>query len=354
MSETPPKADLATRLQKDFVLVAEGYLFELERRGRLQAGTFVPEVALENPNALKELHREFLDCGTDVIEAFTYYAHREKMRLIGKEGLLEPLNRAALSIAKEVAQEAKGEPPLVAGNLSNSNIYKPGDAQSEKMVRSMFEEMLIWSAEAEVDFVIAETFYHLGEAALALEMIKKYNLPAVVTFGLYAQGILSDGFTVEQACQRLEDMGADVVGMNCFRGPATMLPHIAKIREKVSCPVAALPVPYRTTPSEPTFFHMHDHWASCRLPNNMTFPTALDPFLLNRYETADFAQKALDMGVKYIGLCCGCCPVHIRTMAEQLGRKPPASRYSPNMKKHFLFGDDPGLLFTREDLRGKA
>ena len=87
---------LLERLARGPILCAEGYLFELERRGYLQAGAYVPEVVLERPEAVDQLHREFVHAGSDVVEAFTYYGHREKLRLIGKEHLLEPLNRDAL------------------------------------------------------------------------------------------------------------------------------------------------------------------------------------------------------------------------------------------------------------------
>lgn len=84
------------RLNKDIVLGAEGYLFELERRGYIKAGPFVPEVVLDFPDAVKELHREFLRAGAEVMVAFTYYAHREKMKAVGREMHLETLNRAAV------------------------------------------------------------------------------------------------------------------------------------------------------------------------------------------------------------------------------------------------------------------
>jgi methionine synthase I (cobalamin-dependent) len=74
------KRGLLERLDSDGVVCAEGYLFEMERRGYLTSGEFVPEVALENPDALKILHQDFQHAGSDVIEAFTYNAHREKMR----------------------------------------------------------------------------------------------------------------------------------------------------------------------------------------------------------------------------------------------------------------------------------
>src|SRR5438094_10477301 len=94
-----PSAGLLERLAAGPVICAEGCLFEFERRGYLQAGAFVPEIVLEHPEMVAALHREFVHAGSDVVLAFTYYAHREKLRLIGKEDLLEPLNRQALQIA---------------------------------------------------------------------------------------------------------------------------------------------------------------------------------------------------------------------------------------------------------------
>ncbi|MGI9449077.1 MAG: homocysteine S-methyltransferase family protein, partial [Geminicoccaceae bacterium] len=117
---TRTKRTLIELLDDGPVICAEGFLFELERRGYLTAGEFVPEVALEHPEALEMLHRDFQRAGSDIVEAFTYNGHREKMRLIGKENLLEPLNRAALRIAKQVADSAPGEPNLIAGNISNT------------------------------------------------------------------------------------------------------------------------------------------------------------------------------------------------------------------------------------------
>ena len=85
---TSKKENLLTRLEKDVVLVAEGYLFELERRGYLKAGPFVPEAVLKFPDAVRELHLEFLRMGTDVVVAFTYYGHRSKMKAVGLEDQL--------------------------------------------------------------------------------------------------------------------------------------------------------------------------------------------------------------------------------------------------------------------------
>jgi betaine-homocysteine S-methyltransferase len=321
--------DLLLRLDNDVLVVAEGYLFEMERRGYLKAGPFVPEVVLDFPLAVRQLHEEFARAGSDVIVAFTYYGHRAKLKAIGKEDLLEKLNRNALSIALDVARETG---TLLAGNLSNTWEYEPGNNKSQKTVRSIFEEQVAWAADEQVDFIIAETFGHLGEGLLALESIKSAGLPAVITFSP-ATGSSCDGYSWEDACKVLQDKGADVVGLNCGNGPDTMIPYLEKIRRKVSGHVAALPVPYRTTSEQPYFQKLKSS------DTGQAFPVSLDPYLLTRYEMAEFAVKARDMGIHYIGICCGAGPHHVRSMAEALGRTPEASKYSPDMSLHPIFGD---------------
>jgi betaine-homocysteine S-methyltransferase len=123
-----------------------------------------------------------------------------------------------------------------------------------------------------------------------------------------------------------------------------MMPYIKKIRETVSCQVAALPIPYRTTDRQPTFFNLDDN-NGCRVPSphGRTFPTALDPLYCNRYEIRKFAEDAWNSNIRYLGVCCGAAPIHIREVAEAMGRTPPASRYSENMQKHFMYGRDDSL-----------
>jgi betaine-homocysteine S-methyltransferase len=330
---------LLERLEQGPVICAEGYLFEFERRGYLQAGAFVPEVVLEHPELVAQIHREFVHAGSDVVEAFTYYGHREKLRIIGKEELLEPLNRQALMLAKEVADETG---TLFAGDICNTNIFEPDDDDSIRAVRMMFEEQVGWAAEAGADFVIAETISHVGEALLALETIKATGLPAVVTMAVHRDPVTRDGWTIAEACKRLEDAGADVVGVNCIRGPNTMLSLLGPIRDAVDGYVAALPVPYRTHEEEPTFQALRDPGAH-DLPDGRPFPTALEPLACNRYEVAEFGRAAFELGVRYLGVCCGNAPHYTRSLAEALGRTPPASRYSPDMSKHAYYGSDERL-----------
>jgi len=343
---------LLERLAAGPVICAEGYLFEFERRGYLQAGAFVPEVVLEHPQLVEQLHREFVHAGSDVVEAFTYYGHREKLRLIGREKDLEPMNRQALKIAKKVAR-ASGA--LVAGNICNTTAYVAEDKATHKAVRKMFDEQIGWAVEAGVDFIVGETYSHGGEALIGLEAVKAAKMAAVVTLAIHTNGLTRDGWDPVDTCKRLEDGGADVVGLNCSRGPRTMLPLLRKIRKAVGCHVAALPVPYRTTPKEPTFQSLSDKHCGC-IPGDHPFPVALDPFTCNRFEIAEFGKAAYALGIHYLGVCCGAGPHHIRALAEALGRQPPASRYSADMSKHYIFGSTKGLrrqnLDYAKSLRG--
>ena len=325
---------LLERLAAGPVICAEGYLFEIERRGYLSAGAYVPEAVLEHPDTVARLHRDFLHAGSDVMLAFTYYAHREKLRLIGKEDALEEINRTALRLARDAALEGDA---LVAGNVCNSNVFVDGDPESARAVRAMFDEQVGWAVDEGVDFIVAETISFVSEALLALEAIKAAGMPAVINLAVHREPITRDGLSMAEAAKRLEDGGADVVGLNCTRGPATMLPLLGPMREAVRCHVAALPVAYRTTEEQPSFQSLEDPGCAC-LPDGRPFPVALDPFTVNRYEIEEFTRAAHALGVNYLGVCCGAGPHHIRAVAEALGRHPPASRYSPDMSTHAFYG----------------
>ena len=127
-----------------------------------------------------------------------------------------------------------------------------------------------------------------------------------------------------------------------------MLPLLARIREAVSCEVAALPVPYRTTEAEPSMQSLHDPGRG----GAQAFPTALDPFTCTRRELGECAAEALAVGVRSLGVCCGAAPHHIRAVAEAAGKTPPASRYSPDMTKHSFLGTDPGIVRAYQEYAG--
>lgn len=343
----PKERGLLARLKEGPVICAEGYVFELERRGYLQAGAFVPEVLIEHPEVVEQLHLDFVRAGSDVTQALTYYVHREKLRVIGREKDLVPMNRAALRIAKSVARRTG---TLFAGDICNTNIYDPADKASIKEVERIFAEQVGWAVEAGVDYFVAETISWVEEALLALAAIRKYSkVPAVVTLAIHKDPLTREGLTAAEACKRLEGAGADVVGINCHRGPATMLPILKEIRAAVKCEVAGLPVPYRTNPEQPSFMSLTDPCCG----NARAFPVGLDPFMCTRAEIADFGREAYAAGIRYLGVCCGAGPHHIRALAEALGRHPPASRYTVDMSRHAWFGTNERIKKIQTEYRPK-
>lgn len=306
---------LLDRLADGPVLGDGGYLLELEKRGYVQAGPFTPEVVIEHPEALAQLHREFLRAGAEVLQTMTFYASDDKLATVGLGGAVDDINRNAVAIAREVAAEADA---LVAGNLSLTWAYDPADPASADHVRALLDRQLADQLEAgPPDLFIGETFSYLGEALLFVERAKATGLPVMVTMSFEsAPARAYEGEAPGECAVRLAEAGADVVGVNCLNGPAQQLPIAAEMVRAVggAVPVAAQPVAYATTDEHPDFTSTDE------------FPYALTAITLPRIDLARFAADARDAGVRYIGSCCGSVAEHVREMAKVLGKLPEAER----------------------------
>jgi len=305
------KKNILEKLAEGPVLGDGGYLLELEKRGYVQAGPFTPEVSLTHPEALAELHREFIRAGAEVIQTLTFYASEDKLATVGLAGKVSDINQAAVRVAHEAAA---GTDVLIAGNLSLTWAYDPKDPQSPDHVRALFDRQIEVQMKGGVDFIIGETFSWLGEAILCVERIKKAGLPAMVTMAYEATPLCYEGFGPGECAKRLQDAGADIVGVNCLRNPEQTLPLVQQMREAVSGFVACQPTAYRTPAEKPDFTSLPD------------FPLALDPLQLTREDMAKYAIQARDRGVNYIGSCCGSVAIHVREMARALGKSSAAER----------------------------
>jgi len=304
------KKTIIEKLNEGIVLGDGGYLLALESRGYVQAGPFTPEVTIENPNALRALHEEFVHAGAEVLQVLTFYASENKLAQIGYANRLAEINEAAVRIARE----AGNEDTLYAGNLCLTWKYKQDDKASRDEVRKLFDDQIECQMRAgELDFFIGETFLDVGEALLALECVKKSGLPSMITMA-FEGPLTRDGKTPGEAAKILEGAGADIVGSNCWQDPERMMPVLTEMREAVSCHLAAQPVAYRCTHDVPFF------------TGQPGFPNKLDPYQLTRFDMGDFAKMAADIGVNYIGGCCGCLGAHIREMARALGKLPSEDR----------------------------
>jgi betaine-homocysteine S-methyltransferase len=304
-----------TELLKTSVVIGDGgYLIELERRGYVDSGSgrekvgtgrgsgqFTPEVAIENPDALRELHREFLAAGSQVLQALTFFGTREQLNRAGYGSDTERINAAAVKLAREVA---KGQ-ALVAGSVSRTQLIEREGMGALATARDHLAEQIRLLKDAGVDFLILETFFHLAEMKVALECAADAGLEAVATISFRPLITkCSDGHTPAECAKVMEDLGAVAVGANCEQDPERMLPLLREMRSAAKVPLAAQPAAFRTTAECHSF---------TRLP---AFPDDLETIQVSRGEFIQFGRVARNEGIGYAGGCCGCNAAYIRALAK--------------------------------------
>jgi betaine-homocysteine S-methyltransferase len=304
-----------TELLKQSVVIGDGgYLIELERRGYVESGSgrekvgtgkgsgqFTPEVAIENPDALRELHREFLNAGSLVLQALTFFGTREKLSRAGYGAQTESINAAAVKLAREVA-DGKA---LVAGSVSRTQLIEREGMGALDKARDHIAEQIRLLKDAGVDFLILETFFHLAEMKVALECAAASNVPAVATMSfrpLITQ--CTDGHTPAECARVMADLGAIAVGANCEQEPKRMLSLLHEMRGATVVPLAAQPAAFRTTDACHCF---------TRLP---AFPDELETIQVSRREFEEFGRQARAEGIGYAGGCCGCNAAYIRALSR--------------------------------------
>ena len=310
---------ITTLLKEGTVLGDGGYLIELERRGYVDSGSsrekvgtgkgsgqFTPEVAIENPEALQELHREFLHASSQVLQALTFFGTREKLNRAGYGAQTEKINHAAVKLAKEVASERA----LVAGSVSRTQLVEREGMGALDKARDHIAEQIRLLKDAGVDLLILETFFHLSEMRAALQCAAESGLPTVATMSfrpLITQ--CTDGHAPAECAKVMADHGAIAVGANCEQEPRRMLPLLREMRAAVNVPIAAQPAAFRTT---------DDCHCFTRQP---AFPDALETIQVSRREFEEFGALARGEGIGYVGGCCGCNPAYIRALASGLARQ---------------------------------
>jgi methionine synthase I (cobalamin-dependent) len=309
--------DILTLIQEEGVVLGDGgYLIELERRGYVDSGSgrekvgtgkgsgqYTPEVAIENPQALLELHREFLNAGSQVLQALTFFGTREKLMRAGYGGQTEAINEAAVRVARQAA----GEHGLVAGSVSRTQLFEREGPSAAGHVRDLLAEQIRLLKDAGVDFLILETFFHLGEMRIGLECARASGLPIVATMSFRPKLLeSSDGQTAGECARVMAGGGAAAVGANCEQEPQRMLAILRQMREAVDVPLAAQPAAFRTSDEAPCFTRM------------AAFPDDLETIQVSRSRFQEFGRIARAEGIAYVGGCCGCNAAYIRALGAGL------------------------------------
>ncbi|KAJ8045321.1 Betaine--homocysteine S-methyltransferase 1 [Holothuria leucospilota] len=323
---------LLERLAKGPVVGDGSFVVTLERRGYVDIGFCTPEATVQYPEAVTQLHREFLRAGADVMQTFSYNSSDNclSFKNINEDNetinifQCDNLSRRACDLAREVAKEGNA---LVAGSVSPVVEYMT--LKEKKGAIEEFKKQIEIFIEKKVDFLIGEFFGHIFEAEWAIEAMKKSGMPVACTMKIGPAGDLS-GISPKECAVRMAKAGADLVGINCNYDPFICLETIKMMKdaleeEGLSCYLMAQPVGWHTQEIR------NDVRGYNALPE---WPLAMESRLVTRTDVRKFARAAYDLGVSYIGGCCGFEPYHIRAIAEELaeerGRRPPGKDKSCN------------------------
>lgn len=326
MSAAKQKLGILEKLNAGEVLVGDGGMTHaLEKRGYVKAGPYTPECTVEHPDAVRQLHREFVRAGADVIQAFTFSMDDDMDSSEAKHGAIK-INQAACELAKSVAQEAG---VFFAGSIcQTASLYSQG--AGKETVTKKFREQIGIFIRNDVDLIIAEFFANVEEAEWAVEVMKSTGKPTAVTLCIGPDGDSND-VPAGECAVRLARAGADIIGINCRFDSNITLMAIGLMKDAVGKEglkphLMAQPAGYHTPDA--------DRMGCPHLPES---PFALESRFVTRWDVHKYARRAYDMGVRFIGGCCGFEPYHIRAIAEELAHergKLPAAR-----EKHSPWGE---------------
>lgn len=300
--------ELLERLRTE-VLVLDGAMGTMLFEAGLQDGS-CPELWNETrPEAVREIHRAYLEAGSDIVETNTFGGTRLKLAAYDLGDRASDLNRRAVEIARSVCPPGK----YVAGSIGPTGhlpdtVEPLGDVPLEEF-RASFTEQAVALAEAGADLLAIETMMVPEEALIAIRAAKEAtNLPVMCTMFFKfnrEKGIDRTlwGSSPAEAARFLTAAGADIVGCNCGEGgPDRAAAIIREMREATTQPLAAYP--------------------NAGLPRLVDNRTVYD---LSPDQMAAGYPAIIDAGARIVGACCGSTPAHIRQIAAvvRTGRRGP-------------------------------
>lgn len=284
--------DDVLRLLNERVVIFDGAIgTEVMKKGLLEAGRAIEILNLENPEAVEQIHRDYLDCGVDVITTNSFGANRIKLKNFELEQRTVEINYLAASISRRVCPAGK----YVAGSIGPTGKFlKPYGDFEESEFESIFAEQASGLAEGGADFILLETQYDLREALCGLRSVKNaLGLPVFVsmTFKLTNRGYFTlMGNTPEECCQRLEEYGATAIGANCTLASREMIDLVRILGSKTKLPVVAQPNAGMTCGRE---------------TDSPGYEQDIGDYLANMVEI-------INAGANAVGGCCGIGPEYIK------------------------------------------
>jgi homocysteine S-methyltransferase len=249
------------------------------------------ELNLSNPELVLEVHQEYVRAGAEIIETNTYGATRYKLQLFSLENKLREINIAAAQLAKKAAANKA----YVAGAIGPLGLrIEPYGPTSYDEAKDMFKEQVEALLEGGVDLFVIETFSDLSEIKQAIRAVKEAcDLPVIAQMTIQIDGKTLFGADPDLIAKRLEEYGADVIGLNCGVGPTHILNAIEKMRPVTSKKLSAQP--------------------NAGLPRDIQ---GRQFYMCSPEYMSKFAKRFIQAGVSFIGGCCGTTPRHIKMICD--------------------------------------
>ena len=255
----------------------------------LRAGELPEALNITDPERVYAIHEAYAKAGADIISANTFGANRLKYD-------------NADEIIKAGIKNAKRTGKKVALDIGpTGKLLKPmGDLDFEECV-GIFADTV--KAGSDADLVICETFGDVYELKAAMLAVKENcDLPLIVSMIFDENGRLLTGADVKTACTVVEGLGADAIGFNCGLGPEQMIPLVEELHKHCSIPIIVMP--------------------NAGLPESINGKTVYN---VDPQEFAEYMKQIAEIGVSYLGGCCGTTPAHIEAMINATGYRASCS-----------------------------
>ena len=316
------------RLDKRIVL-ADGAMGTMLYAKGIPFSRCLDELNLSQPQFVKDVHLGYIKAGAEVIETNTFGANRTRLEKYGMADKAREINLAGARLAREIA----GDDLYVAGAVGPLGLrMEPLGPASLEEGRKIFREQIAALAEGGVDVIVFETMVDINEAHQALLAARDVcGLPVVVQMTIQEDGNTPTGTAPEDFTRRLNEWGADVIGLNCSVGPAGVLDALERMAKVTARKLSAQP--------------------------NAGLPREVDGrsiYLCSPDYMAEYARRFIDLGVRLVGGCCGTTPEHIRAIKKAVRLAAPLrSRTVVEVRERKEATVEPVPVEMRSRLAGK-
>jgi homocysteine S-methyltransferase len=262
------------------------------------------ELNLAQPDLVRQIHREYVKAGAEILETNTFGANRARLAAFGIAEKLAAINQAGVRVAREAAGDSKA---YVAGAIGPLGVrIEPLGPTSFKEAREIFREQAAALIEGGADLLILETFGNLGElreAVVAAHEAGGGAVPIIAQVTIDDFGHLPGGTDTESFTREMDSWPVDAIGLNCSVGPKATLETIELMMQYSQKPMSAMP--------------------------NAGLPTRVEGrniYLCSPEYMAQYARRLLWAGVRIIGGCCGTTPDHIKLIRSETRSLQPSSK----------------------------